>query len=199
MWTALTVRASEALMHTMVYDSAGVADCPHTASTARCPTACVLAPVGARDGWCHGVPVVVTPEGCSSILSRESTMPSANRISTPVEVNEAGVEGRYASLGDYAVSFETFKQDMDPAPLFAGLPDDRCQCPHWGVVTAGQLSFRWPDHEETFVAGDAYYAPPGHLPLLTGGTTVVEFSPTAELEATMAVIQKNLAGTGMST
>ena len=94
-------------------------------------------------------------------------MPSANRMSTPVAVDETEIEGRYAPLGDYTVSFETFKQDVDPAPYFVGLPDDRCQCPHWGVVTAGQLTFRWPDHEETYVAGDAYYAPPGHLPLIT--------------------------------
>ena len=93
-----------------------------------------------------------------------------------------------APRATYTVSFETFKQDVDPAPYFAGLPDDRCQCAHWGVVTAGQLTFRWPDHDETYVAGDAYYAPPGHLPLVTAGTTIVEFSPTADLEATMAVV-----------
>ena len=55
------------------------------------------------------------------------------------------------------------------------------------------MTFRWADHEETFVAGDAYYAPPGHLPLIVAGTSVVEFSPTADLEATMAVVQRNLA------
>jgi hypothetical protein len=125
-------------------------------------------------------------------------MPSANRLATPVAVDEPPIEGRYAPLGGYTVSFETFKQDADPAPLFAGLPGDRCQCPHWGVVTSGQLTFRWVGHEETFVAGDAYYAPPGHLPLLSAGTTVVEFSPSAELEATMAVVGRNLAELGMS-
>jgi hypothetical protein len=63
-------------------------------------------------------------------------------------------------------------------------------------VTAGQLTFRWPDHNETYVAGDAYLASPGHLPLVTAGTTIVEFSPTADLEMTMAVVQKNLTGSG---
>jgi hypothetical protein len=123
-------------------------------------------------------------------------MPSANRMSTPVAVDEPPIEGRYATLGDFTVAFETFRQDADPAPYFAGLPGDRCQCPHWGIVTEGQLTFRWPDREETYMAGDAYFAAPGHLPLITEGTTIVEFSPTAELEATMAVVQRNLAGTG---
>lgn len=119
-------------------------------------------------------------------------MPSANRISTPVAVDLAEIEGRYAPLGEYTVSFESYKQDADPAPFFVGLPDDRCQCPHWGVVTSGQLTFRWADHEETYVAGDAYFAAPGHLPLVTSGTSIVEFSPAADLEATMSVIERNL-------
>jgi hypothetical protein len=124
-------------------------------------------------------------------------MPSANRLTTPTAVDEAQIEGRYAPLGDYTVSFETFKQDADPAPYFVGLPGNRCQCAHWGVVTEGQLTFRWSDHEETYVAGDAYYAPAGHLPLVTAGTSIVEFSPTADLAETMAVVQKNLAGSGI--
>jgi hypothetical protein len=88
-------------------------------------------------------------------------MPSANRMTTAATIDVDELEGRYAALGDYTVSFETFKQDVDPAPYFVGLPGDRCQCPHWGVVTEGQLTFRWTDHEETCVAGDAYFAPAG--------------------------------------
>ncbi len=125
-------------------------------------------------------------------------MPSANRLSTPVEVDEDVIEGRYAPLGEYMVSFESFKQDADPAPFFAGLPGDRCPCPHWGVVTSGHVTFRWQDHEETYMEGDAYYAPAGHLPLVTAGTSVIEFSPTAEFEKTMAVVGENLAKAGAS-
>jgi hypothetical protein len=121
-------------------------------------------------------------------------MPSASKMSTPIAVDLDEIQGRYAPLGQYTVAFETFKRDADPAPLFAGLPDDRCQCEHWGVVLEGQLTFRWSDREETYVAGDAYYAAPGHLPLVTAGTSIVEFSPSAELERTMAVVEGNLAG-----
>jgi hypothetical protein len=123
-------------------------------------------------------------------------MPSASKLSTPVAVDLEEIQGRYAPLEDYTVAFETFKQDADPAPFFVGLPDDRCQCAHWGVVTDGQITFRWTDREETYVAGDAYYAPPGHLPLVTAGTSVVEFSPTEDLNKTMAVVQGNLARVG---
>lgn len=75
-------------------------------------------------------------------------MPSAS-MTTPVAVDEEQIQARYAALDGYTVGFETFKQDADATPLFKGLPDDRCQCPHWGVVMAGQITFRWADHEET--------------------------------------------------
>jgi len=123
-------------------------------------------------------------------------MPSASKLTTPVAVDLPQIEGRYADLGGYTVGFETFPQDVDPAPLFAGLPDDRCPCPHWGVVQSGQVTFRWADHEETYGAGDAYYAGPGHLPLLTAGTSIVEFSPTDLLGETMAGVERNLAAAG---
>jgi hypothetical protein len=120
-------------------------------------------------------------------------------MTTAAAIDTDQIEARYAPLGDYTVSFETFKRDADPAPYFVGLPADRCQCPHWGVVTDGQLTFRWPDREETYVAGDAYYAPPGHLPLVTAGTSIMEFSPTADLQATMAVVEQNLLAAGAQT
>ena len=174
---------------------------PGTGRALQVVTAVQVGGRGVPGGVMAGVTVfrwLSRRRGVSFIFPKEDTMPSANRMSTAIAVDEAQIEGRYAVLGGYTVSFETFKQDADPAPYFAGLPGDRCQCAHWGVVTAGQLTFRWPDHDETYVAGDAYYAPPGHLPLVTAGTATVEFSPTAELEATMAVVQKNLTGSEVS-
>lgn len=125
-------------------------------------------------------------------------MPSASKMTTPVAVDLPQIEGRYAELGGYTVGFETFAEDVDPAPLFAGLPDDRCQCAHWGIVQSGQITFRWADREETYAAGDAYYAEPGHLPLISAGTSVVEFSPTEALGQTMSVVEANLAGASAS-
>jgi hypothetical protein len=120
-------------------------------------------------------------------------MPSARPMTTPVTVDEELIEGRYAELGGYTVGFERFPNDVDPAPLFTGLPQDRCPCPHWGVVTSGQITFRWSDHEETYGEGDAYYASPGHLPLIAAGTSIVEFSPTADLRTVQEIVGANLA------
>ena len=120
-------------------------------------------------------------------------MPHISKSTAPVELDIPELEGRYVDLDGYTVGFETFRADVDPAPLFAGLPDDRCQCPHWGIVVSGRLTMRFADHEETYQAGDAYYAPPGHTPVVTAGTEVVEFSPTELLAQTMAVLGANMA------
>ena len=120
-------------------------------------------------------------------------MPKASR-ETASRVQDMGVmEGRYEELDDYTVGFETFREDADATPLLRGLPDDRCQSPHWGYVVRGRLTFRYPDRDEVYEAGDAYHAPPGHIPAVTAGTEIVEFSPTAEYERTMRVIGRNLA------
>jgi hypothetical protein len=104
-----------------------------------------------------------------------------------------GFEGRYEDLGGYVVGFENYTEDQDIAPLFRGLPDDACQCPHWGVVTRGRITYRFTDGtREDYVAGDAYYARPGHTPIFTAGAEIVEFSPAAELARTMAVVMANL-------
>jgi hypothetical protein len=108
-----------------------------------------------------------------------------------------GFEGHYEHFdGGYTVGFESYGMDADLAPMFQGLPDDRCQCAHWGYVVKGKIGFRYPDGEETYEAGDAYYAPPGHTPILYSGGEVVEFSPTDELGQTMEVVSKNMEGAG---
>ena len=120
-------------------------------------------------------------------------MPKASK-ETASHVEDMGVmEGRYEELGGYTVGFETFREDADGTPLFRGLPDDRCQCPHWGYVVNGRITFRYADHDEIYETGDAYYAPPGHIPVISAGTEVVEFSPTGEYQQTMAVVAGNLA------
>jgi hypothetical protein len=120
-------------------------------------------------------------------------MPKASKESAS-RVEDMGVmEGRYEELGGYTVGFESFREDADATPLFRGLPDDRCQSPHWGIVQRGSVTFRYADHEEVYRAGDAYYAPPGHIPVIEAGTDIVEFSPTDAYASTMTVVAGNLA------
>lgn len=110
------------------------------------------------------------------------------------QVNDMGiVESRSEELGGYLAEFTTFREDADATPFFKGLPDDRCQSPHWGYVLNGTLTFTYADREEVYEAGDAYYAPPGHVPAAVAGTEIVEFSPTEEYLRTLEVLSANLA------
>ena len=120
-------------------------------------------------------------------------MPKAS-AATASQVQDMGVmEGRYEELDGYTVGFESFREPVDATPLFKGLPDDRCQSPHWGYVLRGRVTFRFADRDEVYETGDAYYAPPGHVPVVEAGTDIVEFSPTVEYGKTMEVLEKNLA------
>ena len=84
-------------------------------------------------------------------------------------------------------------EDIDATPFMKGLPDDRCQCPHWGYVIKGKMTARYADRDEVFEAGDAFYTPPGHIPVQNDpGTEFVSFSPTEELRTAEAVMMKNM-------
>ena len=118
-------------------------------------------------------------------------MPRTSKITAPESANGPGYAGRFAELEGYTVAFEEFSAGGNMAPLFRGLPDDRCQAPHWGVVISGRLTFTYADHTEVIEAGDAYYAPPGHTPAAEPGTETIEFSSTDALHKTMAVVMSN--------
>jgi hypothetical protein len=125
-------------------------------------------------------------------------MPKASKDTASETIAMEGFEGHYENfVGGYTVGFESYSSDSDLAEFFRGLPDDRCQCPHWGYVVKGKLSFRHADVEETFEAGDAYYAPAAHTPYLFAGTEIVEFSPTDALEETIGVVVGNLRAAGV--
>lgn len=123
-------------------------------------------------------------------------MPKASVQTIDEPVSAPGFEGRYAELLDYTVGFEAYSEESDLTPFFVGLPDDRCQCRHFGYVKKGSVTFKTPDGDETFNAGDAYVVGPGHTPVLHPGTELVEFSPTAELNETMDVVMKNMENMG---
>ena len=124
-------------------------------------------------------------------------MPGAHASNTPVDIDLEFIEGRYTTLGDYTVDFLTFREDVDHRPLLKGLPDDRCQCPHWGYVFRGELTFHFADHDEVYHEGDAFYAPAGHVPVHTEpGSEYLQISPSDELRRTSEVIMKNFGALG---
>src|SRR5260221_14152870 len=96
-------------------------------------------------------------------------MPKASKATASETFEVEGYEGHFEHFdGGYSVGFETYTADADLAPLFKGLPDDRCQCPHWGYVINGKVTFTFADgRQETYETGDAYLRPAGaHPPAL---------------------------------
>ena len=120
-------------------------------------------------------------------------MPKVSSDSAPQRQEAGPVVNLRDDLDGYTVTFTTLIEDIDATAFMKGLPDDLCQSPHWGYVVSGGVTFRYADREERYEAGDAYYAPPGHIPVVSAGTEVIEFSPTEEYGRTMEVIGKNLA------
>ena len=120
-------------------------------------------------------------------------MPKVSKESATRGGDYGVVVDRADEVEGYSINFTTFREDIDATPLMKGLPDDRCQCPHWGYVIAGRVTFRFEDREESFEAGDAFFTPPGHVPVKhEPGSEVVMFSPAEELHKTEAVMMRNM-------
>ena len=120
-------------------------------------------------------------------------MPKVSRDSAPQRQEAGPVVDLRGELDGYTVSFTTVLEDMDATPFMKGLPDDRCQCPHWGYVVNGKVTFKYADREEVFESGDAFYTPPGHVPVKhEPGTELVIFSPAEQLRQTEAVMMENM-------
>jgi hypothetical protein len=118
-------------------------------------------------------------------------MPKLSKESA--EVQDHGPVQEWSEEADgYVMNIVSFSQDIDSTPMLKGLPDDRCQCPHWGYVLKGKVTFPFADHEEVFEAGDAFYVPAGHSQSAEAGSEYVQFSPAAEMKATEEVIMKNM-------
>ncbi len=121
-------------------------------------------------------------------------MPKVSKASATQGGEFGPVTDRSDQLGTYTVNFTAFSEPIDGTPLLQGLPDDRCHCPHWGYVLSGTLAFVYADGEEVFEAGDAFYTPPGHAPVVReAGTEFVMFSPADELKVTEDVMLRNMA------
>jgi hypothetical protein len=91
---------------------------------------------------------------------------------------EEGLRTASINQGGMAIGYAETPAGMDITPVLEGLPDDMCQCPHWGYVFEGSLHVRYTSgEEETVEAGDVFYLPAGHTAWVDEDTKWVEFSP----------------------
>lgn len=116
----------------------------------------------------------------------------ASKHDIPVTLEAGTAYSRDAQWGEMNIAFEGFPAGMDTRPLFNGLPEDRCQCPHWGVLFKGRLKVLYASGEEIITAGQAYYLPPGHNVVVEEDSELVEFSPQHAYELTLQTVARNL-------
>jgi hypothetical protein len=72
----------------------------------------------------------------------------------------------------------TLSAGVDTTELFKGLPNDQCQCPHWGYVLSGVITttdeYGVP---ETVRTRDLFFWPAGHNVRVDEDAEIVMFSP----------------------
>lgn len=116
----------------------------------------------------------------------------ASKTELPIIMEMTGATLREVEWEDIHVEYGTFSKEFDVTPFLKGLPDDRCQCPHWGYLMKGKITVKYKDHEEVINAGDSYYMEPGHTNIIGAGAEYVEFSPKEKYKLTAQAITRNM-------
>ncbi len=89
--------------------------------------------------------------------------------------------GDATGLGKISCEYFSLSAGVDTTPLFQGLEDNLCQCPHWGFVLQGQITTtNAKGEQETVNANDLFYWPPGHNVKVNADAEIIMFSPQHE-------------------
>jgi len=120
-------------------------------------------------------------------------VPSASRDELPLTEIVPGYASRMADWGGITVAFERAQAGQDASSMVKGLPDDRCQAPHWGYLFSGAMVVDYGDRSERIEGGQAYYVAPGHTLTFESDCEALEFTPTDALAQTLEVARRNAA------
>lgn len=89
--------------------------------------------------------------------------------------------GDATGFGRISGEYFSLAAGVDTTPLFQGLEEDRCQCPHWGFVLQGRITTTdAAGREETVNTHDLFYWPPGHNVRVDDDAEIIMFSPQHE-------------------
>lgn len=116
----------------------------------------------------------------------------SSKADLPKTLEMEGSTIREAEWGETHIEYGSFAKEFDVTPFLKGLPNDRCQCPHWGYLMKGNIKLITKDGKETLKAGDIYYMPPGHTAVIGAGAEYVEFSPKDKYKLTMEAMMRNM-------
>jgi hypothetical protein len=79
-------------------------------------------------------------------------------------------------------------------PPLAGLPDDRCQCAHWGYSISGTMRVHSADGARDYEAGETHYWEPGHNLEAVTGSEYVEITHSEDGDELMAHCKRLMSG-----
>jgi len=89
--------------------------------------------------------------------------------------------GDATGLGKISAEYFSLSAGVDTTPLFMGLEENLCQCPHWGYLLSGQLTTTDADGiQESVNANELFYWPSGHNVKVNADAEIVMFSPQHE-------------------
>jgi len=96
-----------------------------------------------------------------------------------------GVEIRRKDAGGLALCLIRLQAGLRTDPLFAGLPDDRCQCAHWGYIISGTMRVHG-DGARDYAAGEVYFWEPGHNLEAVADAEYLEITRSEDYDELMA-------------
>ena len=117
----------------------------------------------------------------------------ATKEDLPVMLQAGDASVRGADWGAMRVAVVSIPAGTDITPLLKGLPNDRCQGPHWGYVLKGRLRVLYEHGEDLLHGGDFYYMPPGHTAVAEEDTEFLEVAPPGLHDDFLAAARHNLA------
>jgi len=110
------------------------------------------------------------------------------------ELEGPGVGIRRMDAGGLAMCLIRLDAGLRTDPLFAGLPDDRCQCAHWGYIISGTMRVHGEGGSRDFEAGETYYWEPGHNLQAVTDSEYLEITRSEDYDALMAHCKRVMSG-----
>lgn len=116
-----------------------------------------------------------------------------NRDDLPDRLATGGIRFQGVDWGELNISQLHLPRGADATPLLEGMPENLCQCPHWGMVLKGAINVRYADgRTETVSEGEVYYWPPGHTVWVDEDYRAIEFSPSQEMNEVVDHLRSKL-------
>jgi hypothetical protein len=112
----------------------------------------------------------------------------------PTELEGPGTEIRRTDRGGLALCLLRLEKGVDTRPLFKGMPDDECQCTHWGYMISGTIRVHTATGSTDYEAGETYHWAPGHNLEAITDCEYLEISPSDEYDVLMAHCRRVMAG-----